>query len=123
MGYTPGGGGGSWGNPDFSDADPPTPPRQGDMGPEGMGSTRVDEHTFESGMAPQARMPMSDGSESLVNVTGLDGSIGPRGGTPEGLRGYRPEPVGGTYNPGQGSSGRTMKPAGGSGPSESSPMA
>jgi hypothetical protein len=119
MGYTAGGGGGSWGDPDFSDADPPTPPRQGDKGP----NHYVDERTFESGQPPAARSPIEDGSSSLINVTGLDGDIGPRGGTPEGLRGYRPDPVGGTYNPGQGTSGRSTKPASTSGPSERSSMA
>lgn len=120
MGYTPGGGGGSWGNPDFGDAEPPDPIRQGDMGPEGMGSNRVDENTFESGQPPQARMPIENGWQGLVNVTALDGSIGPRGGTPEGVRGYRPDPVGGTYLPGQGTSGRSNKPATTSGPTETS---
>lgn len=123
MGYTPAGGRNAFGSIDFSDANPPDPDRQGDAGPEGMGSNRVDEHTFESGMPPQARAPIEDGSSALINVTGLDGSIGPRGGTPEGLRGYRPEPVGGTYNPGQGTSGRSSKPADESGPTETSSMA
>lgn len=119
MGYTPGGGGGSWGNPNFSDAEPPTPPNQGDKGP----NHYVDEHTFESGQPPAARSPIDDGHAALVNVSALDGDIGPRGGTPTGLRGYRPTPVGGTYNPGQGTSGRSTKPASESGPTERSSMA
>lgn len=116
MGYTPGGGGGGWGNPDFSDANPPDPIRQGDMGPEGMGSNRVDEHTFESGQAPEARMPIADGSPELVDSDGLDGASMDADRVAdkwpgEGIRGFRTTPVGGTYNPGQGSAGRTSKSA------------
>lgn len=119
MGYSSGGGK-SMGQPDYSDAVPPTPERQGDAGPEGVGHTRTTPTTFESGQPPEARSPIESGWDGLIDVTGLDGSIGPRGGTPEGLRGYRPEPVGGTYNPGQGTSGRSTKPATTSGPVERS---
>jgi len=112
MGFTPGGGG-SFGTPDFSDAVPPDPIRQGDPAPEGMGQNRVDEHTFEDGLTPQARAPMESDWEGLVNNKGGLGDNGP-------VRGYRPEPVGGTYNPGQGTSGRSSKGAETSGPTERS---
>jgi hypothetical protein len=101
MGYTPGGGQ-EMASPSYSDATPPTPDRQGDAAPEGVGRNRTTPTTFESGQPPAARSPIESGWDSLVDVTGLDGDLGPRGGTPEGLRGYRPDPVGGTYNPGQG---------------------
>lgn len=128
MGYTPGGGGGSWGAPDFSDANPPDPIRQGDMGPEGMGSNRVDENTFESGRPPEARMPISDGSEALIDDDGLSGASMDADRVAdkwpgEGIRGFRTSPVGGTYNPGQGTAGRSYKAASTSGGTETSPMA
>ena len=108
-------GGRQWSRPDFSDAVPPTPPKQGDMGPDGMGSNRVDEHTFESGMAPANTGAIESNYSGLIDDDGLDGHsmdfTAMAGGTGvankwpgEGIRGFRSTPVGGSYNPGQGSS-------------------
>lgn len=108
-------GGQQWSRPDFSDAVPPTPPRQGDPGPDGMGSTRVDEHTFESGMAPANTGAIESNYTGLIDDDGLSGMTmdftAMAGGTGvangwggENIRGFRSTPVGGTYNPGQGSS-------------------
>jgi hypothetical protein len=108
-------GGQQWSRPDFSDAVPPTPPRQGDMGPEGMGSNRVDEHTFESGSIPANTGAIESSWAGLIDDDGLDGHsmdftamAGGTGvankGVGEGIRGFRSAPVGGSYNPGQGSS-------------------
>lgn len=101
-------GGVQFDKPDFSDAVPPDGPNQGDMGPEGMGSNRVDENTFESGLPPEARDPKESGWGECIEAFGHP------------VRGYRTDPVGGTNNPGQGSGGRTMKSAETSGPSEKS---
>lgn len=106
-------GGRQFSRPDFSDAVPPTPPRQGDMGPEGMGSNRVDEHTFESGLAPANTGAIEANYTGLIDDDGLDGHdmdftamAGGTGvankGVGEGIRGFRSAPVGGSYNPGQG---------------------
>lgn len=108
-------GGQQWSRPDFSDAVPPTPSRQGSMGPDGMGSNRVDEHTFESGSVPVNTGAIESSWMGLVDDDGLDGHsmdfTAMAGGTGvankwpgEGIRGFRSAPVGGTYNPGQGSS-------------------
>lgn len=102
-------GGSTWPMPDFSDSTPPTPANQGSMGPEGMGSNEVDEHTFESGMAPTATASDESNWQPLVNS--FNGHE---------VRGYRPEPVGGSYNPGQAGSGRSMKSAYTEGPTEKS---
>lgn len=84
--------------PDFGDSVPPTPPNQG-----GMASVNyVNENTFESGMPPAARNPIESNWQGLVNTNALGG--GP-------VDGYRPTPVGGTYNPGQGTNGRSSKSA------------
>jgi len=115
------GGGRDFGTPDFSDAIPPDPVNQGDAGPEGMGSNRVDEHTFEDGAYPTARDPMESGWQELVDVTGLPGSAGRQGADiPDGVRGYVATPIGGTFNPGHGTSGRSSVSAGTSGPTERS---
>lgn len=112
MGYTPGGGD-SFGTPDFSDATPPDPANQGNPAPEGVGQNRTEPDTFESGMIPEARAPIESNWSDLVNNKGGLGDNGP-------VRGYRPDPVGGSYNPGQGSSGRSSKSAETSGPVERS---
>jgi len=106
-------GGAQWSRPDFSDAVPPTPPKQGDMGPEAMGHNRVDEHTFESGMAPINTGAIESNWTGLIDDDGLSGMsmdfTAMAGGTGvadkgmgEGIRGFRSAPVGGTYHPGQG---------------------
>lgn len=108
-------GGQQWSRPDFSDAVPPTPPKQGSMGPDSMGHNRVDEHTFESGMAPGNTGAIESNYTGLIDDDGLDGHsmdfTAMAGGTGvankwpgEGIRGFRSTPVGGSYNPGQGSS-------------------
>lgn len=104
--YTPPGGK-SFGTPTFSDAVPPTPPNQGDKGP----NYYTDEHTFESGSVPANTGAIESNWSDLVDTSALGGSPGDRGGVPSGLRGYRPTPVGGSYNPGQGTSGRSSKGA------------
>jgi hypothetical protein len=106
-------GGKQFGLPNFSDAIPPDPPRQGDMGPDGMGSNRVDEHTFESGSVPENTGAIESNWAGLVDDDGLSGHsmdfTAMAGGTGvankwpgEGIRGFRSTPVGGSYNPGQG---------------------
>lgn len=106
-------GGRQWSVPDFSAAMPPTPPRQGDMGPEGMGRNRVDENTFESGGIPPNTGAIESNWSGLIDDDGLSGTTldfsAMAGGTGvankgmgEGIRGFRSAPVGGTYNPGQG---------------------
>jgi hypothetical protein len=106
-------GGQQWSRPDFGDAVPPTPPRQGSMGPDGMGSNRVDEHTFESGSIPTNTGAIESNWAALVDDDGLSGHdmdfTAMAGGTGvankwpgEGIRGFRSAPVGGSYNPGQG---------------------
>ena len=109
-------GGRQFSRPDFSDAVPPTPPRQGSMGADSMGHNRVDEHTFESGMAPGNTGAIESNYTGLIDSDGLNGSgvvdfTAMAGGTGiangwggENIRGFRSAPVGGTYNPGQGSS-------------------
>lgn len=108
-------GGRQWSVPDYSDAVPPTPPRQGDMGPEGMGRNRVDENTFESGSVPGNTGAVESNWMGLIDDDGLSGTTldfsamaGGTGvankGVGEGIRGFRSAPVGGTYNPGQGKS-------------------
>lgn len=106
-------GGKQFDRPDFSNAVPPTPPRQGSMGPEGMGSNRVDEHTFESGSVPANTGAIESSWGMYVDDDGLSGTsmdfTSMAGGTGvankwpgEGIRGFRSVPVGGSYNPGQG---------------------
>ena len=106
-------GGQQWSRPDFGNAVPPVPPRQGNMGPDGMGSNRVDEHTFESGMPPTSTAAIESNWMGLVDDDGLSGTsmdfTSMAGGTGvankwpgEGIRGFRSAPVGGSYNPGQG---------------------
>lgn len=102
-------GGKQFARPDFSDAVPPTPPRQGDMGPDGMGSNRVDEHTFESGSVPGNTGAIESNWTGLIDTSALSGHSMHQGEVAnkwpgEGIRGFRTTPVGGTYNPGQGSS-------------------
>lgn len=84
-------GGKQFGAPDYSDAIPPKPDRQGGMAQPNYTTPS----TFESGQAPDARSPIESDWQGLVNTNGLNG--GP-------VDGYRPAPVGGTYNPGQGKS-------------------
>ena len=96
-------GGRQWSTPDFSDANPPTPPKQGDKGP----NYYVDEHTFESGSVPGNTGAIESDWSGLVDSDGLDGMSMDAGNVANGwggenIRGYRPSPVGGTYNPGQG---------------------
>ena len=102
-------GGQQWSRPDFSDAVPPTPPRQGDKGP----NYYVDEHTFESGSIPANTGAIESNWAGLIDDDGLSGTTldftAMAGGTGvankgmgEGIRGFRSAPVGGTYNPGQG---------------------
>lgn len=99
-------GGRQFDRPDYSDAVPPTPVRQGDAGTDAMGHNRVDEHTFESGQAPDARSPIESDWMGLVGTDGLDGRDSNMGSVAnqlgEGILGFRTNPVGGTYNPGQG---------------------
>lgn len=109
-------GGKQFSRPSFDDAVPPTPPKQGDMGTDSMGHNRVDEHTFESGMAPANTGAIESNYTGLIDSDGLNGSgvvdfTAMAGGTGiangwggENIRGFRSTPVGGTYNPGQGSS-------------------
>lgn len=103
-------GGRQWSTPDFSAATPPTPPKQGDKGP----NYYVDEHTFESGMAPANTGAIESSWSDLIDSDGLDGTTldfsATAGGTGvsngwggENIRGFRSSPVGGSYNPGQGS--------------------
>lgn len=104
-------GGQQWSRPTFEDAVPPTPPKQGDMGPVHY----VDEHTFESGNAPANTGAIESNYTGLIDDDGLDGHsmdfTAMAGGTGiangwggENIRGFRSAPVGGSYNPGQGSS-------------------
>ncbi len=105
-------GGKQFSRPDFSDAVPPTPAKQGDMGPVHY----VDEHTFESGSAPANTGAIESNYTGLIDSDGLSGSgvvdfTAMAGGTGvsngwggENIRGFRSAPVGGSYNPGQGSS-------------------
>jgi len=91
--------------PDFSDAVPPTPPRQGDMGPVHY----VNETTFESGSVPANTGAIESNWSGLIDSDGLDGMsmTAPNVANSwpgEGIRGFRTSPVGGTYNPGQGKS-------------------
>jgi len=85
------------------------------MGPEGMGFNRVDEHTFESGSIPTNTGAIESNWAGLIDDDGLSGMAmdftsmaGGTGvankGVGEGIRGFRSAPVGGSYNPGQGSS-------------------
>jgi hypothetical protein len=108
-------GGRQFSRPDFSDAVPPTPPKQGDMGPEAVGHNRVDEHTFESGSAPTNTGAIESNWSGLIDDDGLSGmqmdftaTAGGTGvankGMGEGIRGFRSAPVGGSYHPGEGSS-------------------
>jgi len=99
------GGGRQFSRPDFSDAVPPTPPKQGDMGPVHY----VDEHTFESGSVPANIGAIESGWSELVDTSALGGHSMHQGEVAQswdggGIRGFRTTPIGGTYNPGQGSS-------------------
>lgn len=104
-------GGRQFSRPDFSDAIPPTPPRQGDKGP----NYYVNEHTFESGSVPANTGAIESSWSGLIDDDGLSGHqmdftamAGGTGvankGVGEGIRGFRSAPVGGSYNPGQGGS-------------------
>lgn len=96
-------GGKQFDRPDFSDAVPPTPPKQGDMGPVHY----VDEHTFESGAVPANTGAIESSWSGLIDTSALNGHSMHQGDVAQtwdggGLRGFRTTPVGGTYNPGQG---------------------
>jgi hypothetical protein len=80
-------GGSEFKQPNYSDAVPPTPVRQGGMAQPNY----VDEHTFESGQAPDARAPIESDWMGLVNTNGLNGDK---------VDGFHTDGVGGTYNPG-----------------------
>jgi len=100
-------GGQQWDRPDFSQAVPPTPIRQGDAGPEGVGHNRTTPTTFESGSVPANTGAIESMWTGLVDSDGLDGMSMNQGDVAdswpgEGIRGFRTQPVGGTYNPGQG---------------------
>lgn len=103
-------GGRQFSTPNFSDAVPPKPAKQGDMGP----THYVDEHTFAGNVA-MYRSDKESGWSALIDEDGLSGHemdfTSMAGGTGvadkgmgEGIRGFRSGPVGGTYNPGQGKS-------------------
>lgn len=88
--------------PNYSDAIPPKPVRQGDPGP----NHYVDEHTFESGSVPANTGAIESSWSGLIDSDGLDGTDMNQGSVAgswpgEGIRGFRTTPVGGTYNPGQ----------------------
>jgi hypothetical protein len=87
--YTPPGGR-DFGTPDFSDAIPPSPPNQGGM----AGVNYTNPTTFESGSVPASTGAIESNWSGLVNTSAV-GSGGP-------VDGYRPNPVGGSYNPGNG---------------------
>lgn len=102
-------GGRQFDRPNYSDAVPPTPPKQGDKGP----NYYVDEHTFESGSVPANIGAIESNWSELIDSDGLSGTTldftAMAGGTGvsngwggENIRGFRSTPVGGTYNPGQG---------------------
>lgn len=97
--------------PNFSQAVPPTPPRQGDKGP----NYYTYPNTFESGSIPANTGAIESNWTGLIDDDGLSGMTmdftAMAGGTGvankgmgEGIRGFRSAPVGGTYNPGQGKS-------------------
>lgn len=103
-------GGRQFDRPNMSDANPPTPPRQGDKGPNYY--TYPD--TFESGSIPANTGAIESNWMGLIDSDGLDGTTldftAMAGGTGvsngwggENIRGFRSTPVGGSYNPGQGS--------------------
>ena len=89
-------GGRQFDTPDFSDSVPPKPMNQGGM----AGVNYTGPTTFESGMPPTAVAADESNWSGLVNSKGI-GDGGP-------VDGYRTSPVGGSYNPGNGS-----KPKGG----------
>lgn len=80
-------GGAQFARPDYADATPPAPVRQGTCGTPNY----VDEHTFESGQAPDARSPIESDWMGLVNSNGLNGGK---------VDGFHTDGVGGTSNPG-----------------------
>lgn len=101
-------GGKQFATPNFSDAVPPTPPKQGSMGP----THYVDEHTF-AGNVSMYRSDKESGWSQYIDDDGLSGHdmdfTAMAGGTGvankgmgEGIRGFRSTPVGGTFMPGQG---------------------
>ena len=103
-------GGRQWSTPDFSDANPPTPPKQGDKGP----VYYTYPNTFESGSVPANTGAIESNWSGLIDSDGLDGTTldftAMAGGTGvsngwggENIRGFRSTPIGGSYNPGQGS--------------------
>jgi len=101
-------GGRQFDRPNLADAVPPTPAKQGDMGPDNMGHNRVDEHTFESGSVPANTGAIESNWTGLIDSDGLDGMSMNQGDVAgkwpgEGIRGFRTSPIGGSYNPGQGS--------------------
>lgn len=98
-------GGVQFDRPNFADAVPPTPARQGDMGPVHY----TNPTTFESGSIPANTGAIESNWSGLVDSDGLDGMSMNQGSVAtswggEGIRGFRTSPIGGTYNPGQGKS-------------------
>lgn len=96
-------GGQQFPQPNYSDAIPPKPPRQGDMGP----THYVNENTFESGSVPANTGAIESNWMGLVDSDGLDGHSMDQGSVAnswpgEGIRGFRTTPIGGTYNPNSG---------------------
>jgi len=89
-------GGKEFGLPDYGDAIAPDPIRQGGHAEPNY----TNPNTFESGMAPEARNPIESDWSGMVNDNGL-GSSSKFGPGP--VDGYRTDPVGGTYFPGNGS--------------------
>ncbi len=99
-GYTPGGGR-DFGRPDYSNAeDNGTDTQVGRQGNPVDDANYTRPNTFESGMPPEVRNPIESNWSALVNDNGLDANSkfapGP-------VDGYRPEPVGGTWMPPNGS--------------------
>lgn len=90
-------GGQEYPQPNYSDAVPPKPARQGDMGP-------VHYQEPMTSSAPANTGAIESNFEALIDSDGLEG-FGPNmdriadKGKGEGIRGFRTTPVGGTNNP------------------------
>jgi len=101
MAYTPAGGE-SFGQPNYSNAVPPKPVRQGDC----ASPNYVNENTFESGSIPASTAAIESNWSDLIDDDALDGASPMDAGRVavkgmgEGIRGFRTAPVGGTNNPG-----------------------
>lgn len=83
--------------PNYSDAVPPKPVRQGDPGPVHMSAPMTSS-------APANTGAIESNFEALIDDDGLDGTgkdmdrVADKG-KGEGIRGFRTTPVGGTNNP------------------------